>query len=80
MTEAPTKPHLVVIVGAGFQRTGSVRPCRCAGRDHADRPPQPPFRPLLYQVATASLATCDIAWPIRHLLRDGPEVTPCVAS
>ena len=38
------------------------------------------FQPLLYQVATASLATSEIAWPIRYLLRDRPEVTTLFAS
>ncbi len=33
------------------------------------------FQPLLYQVATASLATSEIAWPIRQLLRKRREVT-----
>jgi NADH dehydrogenase len=33
------------------------------------------FQPLLYQVGTATLATSEIAWPIRHLLRKRPEVT-----
>jgi NADH dehydrogenase FAD-containing subunit len=31
------------------------------------------FQPLLYQVATASLATSEIAWPIRYLLRGRKE-------
>ncbi|MGA9088669.1 MAG: NAD(P)/FAD-dependent oxidoreductase, partial [Bradyrhizobium sp.] len=38
------------------------------------------FQPLLYQVATASLATSEIAWPIRYLLRDRPEVTTLFAT
>src|SRR4029079_9438524 len=38
------------------------------------------FQPLLYQVATASLATSEIAWPIRHLLRDRKEVTTLFAT
>src|SRR5213075_2059464 len=38
------------------------------------------FQPLLYQVATASLATSEISWPIRHLLRDRKEVTTLFAS
>jgi NADH dehydrogenase len=38
------------------------------------------FQPLLYQVATAALATSEIAWPIRHLLRDRPEVTTLFAT
>jgi NADH dehydrogenase len=33
------------------------------------------FQPLLYQVATASLATSEIGWPIRYLPRRGPEAT-----
>uniref|UniRef100_UPI000FAEE375 NAD(P)/FAD-dependent oxidoreductase n=4 Tax=Pseudomonadota TaxID=1224 RepID=UPI000FAEE375 len=38
------------------------------------------FQPLLYQVATASLATSEIAWPIRYLLRDRPEVRTLFAN
>src|SRR5437879_11035239 len=38
------------------------------------------FQPLLYQVATASLATSEIAWPIRYLLRGRPEVTTLFAT
>ncbi|WP_347340334.1 NAD(P)/FAD-dependent oxidoreductase [Phenylobacterium glaciei] len=38
------------------------------------------FQPLLYQVATASLATSEIAWPIRSLVRDRPEVTTLLAT
>jgi NADH dehydrogenase len=33
------------------------------------------FQPLLYQVATTILSTSEIAWPIRHLYADRPEVT-----
>ena len=38
------------------------------------------FQPLLYQVATASLAPSEIAWPIRTLLRKRPEVATLLAS
>src|SRR5205085_3471461 len=38
------------------------------------------FRPLLYQAATASLATSEIAWPVRYLLRGRPEVTTLFAT
>ncbi|CAN5434416.1 NAD(P)/FAD-dependent oxidoreductase [soil metagenome] len=38
------------------------------------------FQPLLYQVATASLATSEIAWPIRSLVRDQREVTTVLAQ
>jgi NADH dehydrogenase len=38
------------------------------------------FQPLFYQVATTSLATSEIAWPIRYLLRKRPEVTTLLAT
>ena len=38
------------------------------------------FQPLLYQVATASLAPSEIAWPIRQLFRRRPDVTTLLAS
>src|SRR5258708_12418653 len=83
-TEQPRsiKPHRVVIVGAGcggreatFRLAGArVQITRVARRNpHL-------FQPLLYQVATASLATSEIAWPIRYLLRDRPEVTTLFAT
>jgi NADH dehydrogenase len=33
------------------------------------------FQPLLYQVATATLATSEIAWPVRFLVRRRREIT-----
>src|ERR1041385_2680998 len=82
MTKAPQKPHHVVIVGAGFG--GLETAFRLAGADVAitmiDRRNPHLFQPLLYQVATASLATSEIAWPIRYLLRDRPEVTTLFAT
>jgi hypothetical protein len=38
------------------------------------------FQPLLYQVATASLATSENAWPVRHLFRIRPKVTTLLAA
>ncbi len=83
-TNAPqtTRAHRVVIVGAGF---GGLE---CAYRlkgapvsiTLVDRRNHHLFQPLLYQVATASLATSEIAWPIRHLLSDRPEVTTLFAN
>src|SRR3954452_11863113 len=82
MTDAPTKPHHVVIVGAGFG--GLETAFRLAGAPVSitmiDRRNHHLFQPLLYQVATASLATSEIAWPIRYLLRDRPEVTTLFAT
>ncbi len=80
MTEAA--PHHVVIVGAGFgglaaasglAGTAGLRVTVVDQRNHHL------FQPLLYQVGTAVLATSEIAWPIRHLLRRRKEVTTLLA-
>ena len=80
--DAPAKPHRVVIVGAGFG--GLETTYRLAGAPVAitllDRRNHHLFQPLLYQVATASLATSEIAWPIRYLLRGRHEVTTLFAT
>jgi NADH dehydrogenase len=81
-TSSPAKPHRVVIVGAGFG--GLETTYRLAGTPVEitliDRRNHHLFQPLLYQVATASLATSEIAWPIRYLLRDRPDVTTLFAN
>jgi NADH dehydrogenase len=83
-TEAPqrTRAHRVVIVGAGFG--GLECAYRLKGAPVAitlvDRRNHHLFQPLLYQVATASLATSEIAWPIRHLLSDRREITTLFAN
>jgi len=78
----PPKPHHVVIVGAGFG--GLEATYRLAGAPVritlVDRRNHHLFQPLLYQVATASLATSEIAWPIRYLLRGRQEVTTLFAT
>ena len=38
------------------------------------------FQPLLYQVGTATLATSEIAWPIRQLMRKRKEVTTLLGT
>src|SRR3989442_14591564 len=82
MTTAPKKPHRVVIVGAGFGGLEAAFGLKGAAVEITliDRRNHHLFQPLLYQVATASLATSEIAWPIRHLLRDRKEVTTLFAS
>ncbi len=69
--------HQVVIVGAGFG--GLATTLGLSGADVAitiiDQRNHHLFQPLLYQVGTASLATSEIAWPIRHLVRNRKEVT-----
>src|SRR6202158_1349517 len=78
----PAEPHRVVIVGAGFG--GLEATFRLAGTPVSitllDRRNHHLFQPLLYQVATASLATSEIAWPIRYLLRGRPDVTTLFAT
>src|SRR5271169_1647226 len=78
----PSNPHHVVIVGAGFG--GLETAFRLSGAPVRitliDRRNHHLFQPLLYQVATASLATSEIAWPIRYLVRDRPEVTTLFAT
>jgi NADH dehydrogenase len=73
--------HHVVIVGAGFG--GLEVAHRLAGAPVRitiiDQRNYHLFQPLLYQVATASLATSEIAWPIRHLVRKRKEVTTLLA-
>jgi NADH dehydrogenase len=79
---ATEKAHRVVIVGAGFG--GLETTYRLAGAPVEitliDRRNHHLFQPLLYQVATASLATSEIAWPIRYLMRDRAEVTTVFAT
>ena len=82
MTTSSAKLHRVVIVGAGFG--GLEATFGLAGADVEitliDRRNHHLFQPLLYQVATASLATSEIAWPIRYLLRDRRDVTTLFAN
>ena len=82
MTTAPARSHRVVIVGAGFGGLETAH--RLAGAPVEitliDRRNHHLFQPLLYQVATASLATSEIAWPIRYLLRGRKEVTTLFAT
>jgi NADH dehydrogenase len=69
--------HHVVIVGAGFGGLAvahgligaRVKITIIDQRNHHL------FQPLLYQVGTATLATSEIAWPIRHLVRNRKEIT-----
>ena len=72
-----SQPHHVVIAGAGFAGLSVAHglagaPVRITIIDQRNHHL---FQPLLYQVGTATLATSEIAWPIRHLLRRRKEVT-----
>jgi NADH dehydrogenase len=69
--------HHVVIVGAGFGGLAAAHGLKGADAKITivDQRNHHLFQPLLYQVGTASLATSEIAWPIRHLMRKRKEVT-----
>src|SRR5580658_5972947 len=78
----PKSAHRVVIIGAGFGGLECALRLKGAPVEITlvDRRNHHLFQPLLYQVATASLATSEIAWPIRHLMRDRPDVTTLFAT
>ena len=73
----------VLIIGGGFGGLYAARALRDAAVDVTviDRTNHHVFQPLLYQVATATLAPTDIAAPIRWLLRSqkNTEVLLCEA-
>ncbi|UGV26915.1 NAD(P)/FAD-dependent oxidoreductase [Rhodopseudomonas boonkerdii] len=74
--------HRIVVVGAGFGGLETVYRLRGVGAriTLVDRRNHHLFQPLLYQVATASLATSEIAWPIRYLLRGRKDVTTLLGT
>src|SRR5262249_6785597 len=72
----------VVIVGAGFGGLTCARALRDAAASVTlvDKQNYHLFQPLLYQVATASLSSADIAIPIRAVFRDQPNVKLLLAN
>jgi NADH dehydrogenase len=74
--------HRVVIVGAGFGGLAVAHGLAGAGVEITiiDQRNHHLFQPLLYQVGTATLATSEIAWPIRHLMRKRREVTTLLGT
>ncbi len=77
----PALPH-VVIVGGGFGGLFAAKALRRAPVRVTllDRSNHHLFQPLLYQVATASLAPSDIAQPIRWVLRRQRNVQVLLAE
>src|SRR5262252_4606422 len=79
MSDGRTK---VVIIGAGFGGIEAAKSLRRAPVDVTviDRVNHHCFQPLLYQVATAALSPADVAWPIRHILREQKNATVLMAE
>ncbi len=80
--QQPATSHRVVIIGAGFG--GMEAAHHLAGTETqvtiVDQNNHHLFQPLLYQVATASLAGSEIAWPIRHLVQRHRNVSTVLAK
>lgn len=74
--------HRIVVIGAGFAGLQAVLGLKRADCDITliDQRNHHLFQPLLYQVATTLLATSDIAWPIRALLRERKDVTTLLGT
>jgi NADH:ubiquinone reductase (H+-translocating) len=72
----------VVIVGGGFGGLETANGLAGAPVDITliDQRNHHIFQPLLYQVAIASLAPSEIAWPIRTLMRGRQQVTTLLAA
>ena len=69
------RPH-VVVIGAGFAGIECARRLvhEAVEVTLVDRHNYSTFTPLLYQVATAGLTGTDVAYPIRGLFHDAPNV------
>jgi NADH dehydrogenase len=80
--QAERRKPRVIIVGAGFGGLYAARALKRADVDLLvlDRTNYHLFQPLLYQVATATLAPTDITAPIRHLLRKQRNTTVLMAT
>jgi len=70
-------PNHVVIVGAGFAGLATARELANKPLDVTlvDTHNFHTFQPLLYQVATAGLDPADVAFPIRAIFANAPNVT-----
>ena len=78
---SPQRPR-VVIVGAGFGGLEAAKALRRVAVDVIvlDQQNYHCFQPLLYQVATAALSPAEIAWPIRHMIRQQRNATVFMAG
>ncbi|UYN99730.1 MAG: NAD(P)/FAD-dependent oxidoreductase [Devosia sp.] len=75
------KPR-IVIVGGGFGGLATAKALKGADAEIVliDRRNHHLFQPLLYQVATAALSPSEVAWPIRHLLRNQKNTRVLMAT
>lgn len=69
--------HHVVVVGGGFGGLQCIKSLKAANVRITliDQRNHHLFQPLLYQAATTILAPSEIAWPLRQIFRDRPDVT-----
>ena len=67
----------MVVIGAGFAGLTAVQNMKGLGAQITliDRQNHHLFQPLLYQAATTVLSVDNIAWPVRHLLKQRKDVT-----
>jgi NADH:ubiquinone reductase (H+-translocating) len=74
--------HHVVIVGGGFGGLAVAQGLNGTGVriTIVDQRNHHLFQPLLYQVGTATLATSEIAWPIRQLFRRRKDITTLLGT
>ncbi|MCX7567483.1 NAD(P)/FAD-dependent oxidoreductase [Sulfitobacter sp. F26169L] len=81
-TDRTNTGHRVVIVGGGFGGLETAKNLSGSGLEISviDQRNHHIFQPLLYQVATASLATSEIAWPIRSILARKKDVTTMLGT
>src|SRR5215470_4012042 len=79
---APTNRKRVVIIGGGFAGVAAARALRRCDAEVVliDRRNHHIFQPLLYQVATATLAPAEIAAPIRQLGEKQKNLTVMLAE
>ena len=78
MAEMKNDPLRLLIIGGGFAGLACARELAGDARFNVtlvDRTNHHLFQPLLYQVATASLAAPDIARSIRQILADAPNIS-----
>lgn len=83
MPDAPLSTrHRIVVVGAGFGGLEAVKGLAKTAAEITlvDQRNHHIFQPLLYQVATASLAPSEIAWPIRSIIRRQRNVKTILAT